>query len=290
MITLAYPKKQSIAFSDTMIRLYNLAKNSLDNEVRFDLSKSESLTPFGVVMLTSTIDECFRRGKKCSYIEPLKFSLKTFLVEIGFNSLFHLSTDDIVPDRMQTGTFQLQRVKGLDALIAETLTEIIGHHVNISPGLNYSLRLSLQETMTNVIDHSEVKDYYVCAYTYPNKRQLRLCIADRGIGILKSLNRSKKYKLYKNSHDAIIFATTEGVSSRPDRAGLGLSHLKDFAKVNEGQMCIISGRGKVFWKYDQGKIMKQRMKLPFIGTVVKFVVNTDKEGLYFLSGEEDYLF
>jgi hypothetical protein len=288
MITLAYPKRQSIAFSDTMIRLYNLAKDTTDDEVEFDLSKSESLTPFGIIMLTSTIEECFRRGKKCSYVEPRKPSLKAFLGDIGFDSFFHLKTD-VVPDKMRAGTFQLTRVKGLDALIAETLTEIIGYHVNISPGLNYSLRLSLNELMTNVIAHSGVEDYYVCAYTYTDRRQLRLCIADRGIGILRSLNRSKKYNL-RNSHDAIILATTEGVSSRAERAGLGLSHLKGFAKVNEGQMCIISGRGKVFWKYDQGKILKQRMIKPFTGTVVKFVINTDKEGLYFLVGEKDFLF
>ena len=290
MISLTYPKRQSIAFSDTMIRLYNLAKNTLDNEVMFDLSKSESLTPFGIIMLTSTIDECSRRGKKCFYVEPKSATLKDFFGDIGFNQLFHLDSGKNDRVKMQTGTFQLRRVTGLDALIAETLTELIGNQVNISPGLNYSLRLSLNELMTNVIAHSGVEDYYVCAYTYPNRRQLRLCIADRGIGILRSLNRSKKYGFMRDSHDAIVRATTPGVSSRPGRAGLGLSHLKDFAKVNEGQMCIISGRGKVFWKYDRGEMLKQRMIKPFTGTVVKSVINTDKEGLYFLVGEENFLF
>lgn len=290
MITLTYPKRVSIAFSDTMIRLYNLAKNNLDNEVICDLSRSESLTPFGIIMLTSTIDECSRRGKKCFYIAPNSILLKKFLYDIGFNNLFHIKTNNIDRVKMQTGTFQLTRVTGLDALIAETLTELIAYQVNISPGLNYSLRLSLNELMTNVIAHSGIADYYVCAHTYPNRRQLRLCIADRGMGILRSLNRSKKYGLLRDSHEAIIQATTPGVSSRPGRAGLGLSHLKNFAEVNEGQMCIISGRGKVFWKYDRGEMLKQRMTKPFTGTVVKFVINTDKEGLYFLVGEKDFLF
>lgn len=289
MIALAYPKRQSIAFSDTMIRLYDLAKNTLDNEIKFDLSRSEYLTPFGIIMLTSTIDECFRRGKKCSYVAPNSILLKQFLSDIGFNDLFHLKTNNN-KDRMQTGTFQLRRVTGLDGLIAETLTELIAYQVNISPGLNYSLRLSLNELMTNVVDHSGIKDYYVCAYTYPDKGQLRLCIADRGIGILRSLNRSGKYDKIRKSQDAIFRATEPGVSSRPGRAGLGLSHLKEFAKVNEGQMCIISGNGKVFWKYDQEKTLKQRMTKPFTGTVVKIVINTDKEGLYFLAEEENYLF
>jgi len=290
MISLTYPKRVSIAFSDTMIRLYDLAKNTIDDEITFDLSKSEYLTPFGIILLTSTIDECSRRGKKCYYKAPNSLLIKQFLNEIGFNDLFKLKRNNIDDVKMHAGTFQLRRVTGLDALIAETLTELIAHQVNISSGLNYSLRLSLNELMTNVIDHSGVQNYYVCAYTYPDKGQLRLCIADRGIGILRSLNRSRKYGIMRKSHDAIVRATEPGVSSRPGRAGLGLSHLKDFAKVNEGQLCIISGNGKVFWKYDQGKVLKQRMQKPFTGTVVKFVINTDKEGLYFLAEEEDYLF
>ena len=39
-----------------------------------------------------------------------------------------------------------------------------------------------------------------------------------------------------------------------------------------------------------GLIYKDNDSKPFTGTVVKFVINTDKEGLYFLVGEENFLF
>ena len=151
--------------------------------------------------------------------------------------------------------------------------------------------MSLQEAMTNVIDHSRVQEYYVCAYTFPAKKQIRLCIADLGIGIYQSLNESASYGgKFKNDYEAIRMSTENGVSSRQARDGMGLNHIKMFIKANEGQLCIISGRGKVYWKYDHGNILEQKMQMPFNGTIVKLIINIDKEGFYFLSDESDYLF
>jgi anti-sigma regulatory factor (Ser/Thr protein kinase) len=170
------------------------------------------------------------------------------------------------------------------------LTDLFNHHLNLSPGVKGSLRMSLQETMTNVIDHSGVSDYFVCANSYRDQKLIRLCIADLGKGILNSLKSIEKYQMLKDDYDAIRQATNEGVSSRPKRAGLGLTHIKNFIKINEGQLCIISGKGKVFWKYDHGKILNQKMEMPFPGTIVKLIINIDKEGYYFLKSEAEYIF
>ena len=152
---------------------------------------------------------------------------------------------------------------------------MIESHLNLSAGVKGSLRMSLQETMTNVVDHSGETEYYICAYTYPTKGQIRLCIADLGIGIKSSLHRSRRYPPFDNDYIAIKKATEEGVSCRSGRDGLGLSHIKNFIKVNEGQMCIISGQGKVYWKFDQGKVLEQKMSVPFHGTIVKLIINID---------------
>ena len=89
-----------------------------------------------------------------------------------------------------------------------------------------------------------------------------------------------------NDYKAIILSTEEAVSSRPGRAGLGLNHIKRFLSVNDGQLCIISGKGKVFWKFDQGKVLKQSMSQSFSGTIIKMTINTSKEGFYVLSDEK----
>jgi anti-sigma regulatory factor (Ser/Thr protein kinase) len=290
MLTLQYPIKQSISFSRTLFRLYRAALDTEENKICFDLKKSKSLTPFGVIMLTSTIVDCFRNGKQCHYVKPDNKKLKEFLRDIGFNNFFNLKGRAEEKNLIQTKTVQLRRCSGLDYEIIDRLTDLFNHHLNLSPGVKGSLRMSLQETMTNVIDHSGVSDYFVCANSYRDQKLIRLCIADLGKGILNSLKSIEKYQMLKDDYDAIRQATNEGVSSRPKRAGLGLTHIKNFIKINEGQLCIISGKGKVFWKYDHGKILNQKMEMPFPGTIVKLIINIDKEGYYFLKSEAEYIF
>jgi hypothetical protein len=52
----------------------------------------------------------------------------------------------------------------------------------------------------------------------------------------------------------------------------------------------MSGNGKVFWKFDQGKVQYQKMTAAYKGTIIKMIINTNKESLYFLADEKDYLF
>ena len=273
-----------------MFQLYHFAAETDEEEIYFDLSRTEGFTPFGVIMLTSTILACFKRGKQCTYIRPNSPKLEQFFYETGFYDFFKMKGKPNVKDLIKTKNVQLRRCQGLDYEIIDRLTQLFDHHLNLSSGVLGSLRMSLQETMTNVISHSGVNEYLVCAYSYERDKLIRLCIADLGKGILKSLSGSQNYNKLTNDYEAIRKATDEGVSSRPGLAGLGLTHIKNFIKVNKGQMCIISGKGKVIWKYDHGKILDQKMETPFQGTIVKLLINIDKEGRYFLIDEAEYMF
>lgn len=289
MANLLYPKRQTIAFSNTLLKLYESAKVTNDDDVLFDLSQTKLLTPLGIVLLTTTIQDCLQRKKKCSYIEPQDKTLTAFLTKVGFHKHFHLDKYGMPPDfTIASGHVQLQRCKDIDGSLIEKLIEIVDFHLRISAPLKGSLQMSLLEMMTNVIDHSGVNDYFVCCHNYPDKKQIRLCMADTGIGIPNSLRQ--KYKQGKSDQDLILMATEEGISTRPDRGGLGLAHIKKFLKVNKGQLCIMSGKGKVFWKFDQSKMLKQKMQTAFKGTIIKMIINTDKSPFYFLSSEKDYLF
>ncbi len=287
MLILSYPKFQSIAFSKDMVKLYNLAMQTDEEGIQFDLSRSESVTPFGIIMLTATISESLRRGKRCSYIRPRKKTLQNLFSEIGFNKLFRLEDITNLPD-LHSGKVQVKKIIGIDPLIIETLMQVISYHVNLSKGVRGSLHMSLNEIMTNVISHSGTQQYYVCAWSYPIKKELRICIADLGMGILQSLRSASMYAMLTDARHAISLATQFGVSSQ-DRQGFGLSHIKEFIDVNNGRLYIISDNGKVSWKFDKSKTIKHRMPLPFGGTIIKLIINTDEEGLYFLTDEEDHL-
>jgi len=158
-LRLQYPIRQSIAFSNTMFRLYNQAISSVENEICFDLSRSQRLTPFGIIMLSATVLECQKRGKKCKYNKPVNRRLNDFMTECGFTKFFGLESQKDERDLIRIGRVQLIKANGVDYFLLENITEIVDFHLNISPGVKGSIRMSLQETMTNVVDHSRGNRY-----------------------------------------------------------------------------------------------------------------------------------
>lgn len=290
MTHLKYPKRQSIALSNKLLDLYDMAIGSSDEQVTFDLTNTESFSPFGILMLSITTLECLRLNKLCKYEGPKNENLKRKLREVGFNNLFNLGDKTIPKDLITDGRIQLKKLDGLDPIFLETVSEILDYHLKISKELKWSLRLSMSEATQNVVQHSGGTEYYVCSWLYPEEDQLRICIADMGKGILESLKTSQKFMHLTDHNEAINLATQEGITSKSKHAGLGLHHIKGFLEVNEGKMCIISGRGKVSWEFDRGEITNQSMDHYFAGTILNLVINTSKEHSYHLASEEEPIF
>ncbi len=136
MLTLTYPKKQSVAFSNILFDLYDKAKNGTCEEITLDLSRTESLTPFGIILLTATVVECLKNNKKCKYVRPAKTTLQKFLRGIGFHKHFGIKDNEPIQGNIiQTGNVQLKKVNGLEPLLIDTLTDIIDFHLHISRGV-----------------------------------------------------------------------------------------------------------------------------------------------------------
>lgn len=137
-----------------------------------------------------------------------------------------------------------------------------------------------------MFDHSRSDPgRYICAQYYPNKKIIRLCITDFGVGILSTLK--KKYKITTDI-EAIELSVEEGVTSRPQSAGFGLTHIRNFLKVNEGALTIISGKGKV--DFYNNKVKRHNITKGVEGTIVNLEIYSNKESFYFLKDEEEYIF
>ncbi len=158
--------------------------------------------------------------------------------------------------------------------------------MRLSQGVKDSLKMSIQEILTNVFDHSKsATGCFICAQYYPAKMTIRLCITDFGVGILSNLR--KKYGI-STDIEAIKLSVKEGVTSRPQSAGFGLTNIRNFIKVNEGTLTIISGKGKV--NFYSNKVESYNTTKGFEGTIVNLKINANKESFYFLTEEEEYLF
>jgi len=100
-------------------------------------------------------------------------------------------------------SIELRQLKALNPVYTEDLVNLIDHNMNLSRGVLDSIRLSLQELLTNVFDHSQSDiGCFVCAQVTPRSQLIRLSVTDLGICILKSLRNVKKYSNLKRSSTA----------------------------------------------------------------------------------------
>lgn len=288
MLRLVFPKRQSITYSRSILNLYDQALNTKEKEIMFDLSRSESITPFSLLIHAALINKCLKGGKKGHYIKPEKRPLQRYLKDMGFNEFFWPkdNLEKFVP--ISIDRVQLRRPSGIDYQLAEQVITVFDKHLNLSKGVKESLNMSIRETMTNAVDHSGENEYYICAQASSKRRQILLCILDLGKGILGALK--PKYPYLNDDYEAIEEAIKEGISSRDSTAGFGLNHIKRFIEVNRGKMWIISGHGKVMWNGSPMRSHRQSMIVPFSGTIVKLLIHIDRETFYLMSDEVEKLF
>lgn len=277
-----FPKLSTIAYADTIIKNCVEAQKS-KRSLSFNFEKTTWMDPFAITVITGTIQCCLQaKPSKVTYIHPENKKLKDYLSQIGFNTFFHLNGTDIHKDT----SVELKQLTALQPFYIENLIVLIDSKMRLSQGVKDSLKMSMQEILTNVFDHSKSENgCFVCAQYYPVKRTIRLCITDFGVGIMATLR--KKYDI-TNDVEAIKEAVKEGVTSRPQSAGFGLTHIRNFLKVNEGTLTIISGKGKV--NFYSNKVESYNISKGFEGTIVNLKINANKESFYFLRGEEELIF
>ncbi len=287
-----FPKLQTLAFSNRLLSLCHEARNSDCKDVYFDLSKTEFITPFGIILLTGTIAECLAQQKSTKYLRPGKPATNKFMSGIGFYKFFKIREEE---HKIESRHVQLKRIYEVDYLLTDQILDVFRASIRMSDGVIGSLKMALNELMTNAFDHSDSRrGCYVCAQTYNRRRTIRLCIADFGIGILESLRKVDSFKSLKTDDDAIMLSVQQGVTSRTGKdAGYGLSHINRFIEVNEGTMHILSGNGKVAWNYSgikKRRKEKQTMHHPFEGTIINLTINADGEGYYFMQSGDGAIF
>jgi hypothetical protein len=114
----------------------------------------------------------------------------------------------------------------------------------ISSGVVSSLEWCLNETMDNILQHSNVGEGYIMAQLHKSLQQFSVCVFDTGIGIYNSL-RSSKHKP-ANPLDAITLALQEKVTrSEEIGQGNGLWGLSNLVSEGQGRIAI-SSSGAVY--------------------------------------------
>jgi len=125
---------------------------------------------------------------------------------------------------------------------------------------------------------------FTCGQHFPRKDRIDFAIADLGIGIPRTLKDKKG--LQYSPEQAINWAM-EGhntTKTGPIPGGLGLKLLREFIRLNQGCIQVVSDVG--YWEQrSDGTVDRRTLLSPFPGTVVNIEINTADINSYALSSE-----
>ena len=121
-----------------------------------------------------------------------KFAYKTFLPIINF------------PANIYCNNERNAILTAVESMLAKQL----GLQPNITAGLKYIV----EESVDNIIEHSESERGYIFSQSYPTKKYLDICIADSGITLLGSYQKAGRVDIV--NHLLAIEAANSGVSTK----------------------------------------------------------------------------
>ena len=136
----------------------------------------------------------------------------------------------------------------LDDEASECIDTNILEYIGKENPLANKITQNIWEIIDNGLIHGKNKNgVSIAGQFYPQKEYFEVAIYDRGIGIPNLVRREIKNIRFENDYECIDWAFGRGHSTG-DLAianGLGLYFLKNFIRVNNGNLQIISGNGYI---------------------------------------------
>lgn len=168
------------------------------------------------------------------------------------------------PENVTTPVRSFQSIIPIGAI--EEVVRLARSQMTLSTAAEHDVTLVLSELAQNVLDHSASPvGGFISARAYGGEREVRLAVADLGIGIRASLSSRVTTE---NDGLAIRLALQEEITGKtsPRNLGLGLSHLHAIVRLTEGRMVIWSQRG--FLEFETGRDYVRTTDTPYPGTLV----------------------
>jgi anti-sigma regulatory factor (Ser/Thr protein kinase) len=189
-------------------------------------AKKGLVPPLPPAISTSTIGRAFdalgARASSVAALPSLRIDRQT--------AEFHLlrSEDDLTADRWKTFTIRFARS-----------AQGVGLHKTIADGL----RAALLEMAENTILHSESDGPSLVGYRVLDGFA-QFCVADLGIGVLRSLRTNPEFSHLRYDHEALREALRDGVSRfGRNRGGMGFREMFKSLSAQWGRLRLRSGQG-----------------------------------------------
>jgi anti-sigma regulatory factor (Ser/Thr protein kinase) len=179
--------------------------------------------------------------------EKLEAASKHYLVRMGLFKILNVFSEISIVEHEAAGRFiPITQIRTSDEL-TKFITEMIPL-LHLEAEQARTLGYIVSELVRNVLEHAEAEQGAIlCAQYYKKSNAIRIGIADTGVGIKTTINRSWPAK---TDLEAIQLALTPGITGTTRReggteqnAGAGLFFIKSIASVNRDFFVIYSGNG-----------------------------------------------
>src|SRR5258706_4153157 len=179
--------------------------------------------------------------------EKFEAKSKHYFVRMGLFKILNITSDINIVEHEPAGRFiPITQIRTSDQL-TKFIREMIPL-LHLESEQAKTIGYIVSELVRNVIEHAEAKNgALLCAQYYPKSKSIRIGIADTGVGIKATINRSYAAK---TDLEAIRLALMPGITGTTKReggneqnAGAGLFFIKSIATVNRDFFVIYSGNG-----------------------------------------------
>jgi len=247
--------------------------NALESEsvVVLNAEKVVWISPCGTILLADFAMRRLQNNKRVKIKMPKHIDTAKYIENSG---LLKITTSTNINDAIDKNNIQLRLLHRMEPMVSEDLSDFIaGQANNVNDDEKYLLRMWITELLTNANDHAKSDfGFWVCGRYNPSDHNIRICVADSGIGVKQSLVNAGKLSKSIDDAKAIEKALEEGMTSRTGKTGgLGLKHISSYVKSHGGSLTIFSGKGKAYLARKTKRIKKHER---YQGTIVSVMFNT----------------
>lgn len=157
---------------------------------------------------------------------------------------------------------------------------------SMSDGVKDSINDYLLEIFKNVSDHTDSKRVYTCGQYFPKSKMLFFTVTNYGNTIRDNVNMYFINGSNDPPRNSLQWAIQEGnsTSATTTPRGLGLHLIKEFIRLNNGELFIVSDNETYELSGKKGeRFLDFAYKFP--GTFVTIGFNLNDTSTYFLSSE-----
>ena len=187
---------------------------------------------------------------------------KHYLVRMGLFKILNLTSEINITEHEEAGRFQPLTLIRTSEELTRFITDMIPL-LHLKPEQAETIGYVVSELVRNVIEHAQSeKGAVLCAQYYKKSNSIRIGIADTGVGIRKTINRSYSAKTDLEAIQLALWpgitGTTRKEGGTEQNAGAGLFFIKSIASVNRDFFVLYSGSG--FYKLLK-KLPTKRLRL-----------------------------